>query len=86
MEFKSDEPLIQSYVWFKDKCFYVSTIDRDCSSMQGGRYAETIVWEWDWETRTRGDHVEQGYGICGSIYRHIEFCKLLHTFGEIKDV
>lgn len=54
--------------------------------MQGGRYAETIVWEWNWETRTRGDQVESGCGARGSIYRHIEFCKLLHTFGEIKDV
>ncbi len=47
--------LIQSYV--ADRWF-VSTILRASSAMEGGPYFETIVWDWDSETKDRGKLLE----------------------------
>jgi hypothetical protein len=49
------DKVIQSYVYYKEQAFLVSTINRD-SSAAGAyrmRYAETMVWEWDPVTRDR---------------------------------
>ena len=51
-----NKKLAQTYVWHNDKAFFVSTINRECSSplAYGHIYAETMVWEWDCKTRKRG--------------------------------
>lgn len=45
--------LIQSYVGG----YFVSTIYRRSSSMFGGMYYETMVWDWDDKTKKRGNQV-----------------------------
>lgn len=85
-EREPNKTLIQTYVFFssetqEDKAFYVSTIDRESSSMYGGRYAESIVWEWDSTDRKRGDIVHMGEGMEGSIRTHMSICEKLYEDG-----
>ena len=44
-----NKSLVKTYIYRDDGSFFVSTIDRDSSSMLGGRYAETLVFQWDAE-------------------------------------
>jgi hypothetical protein len=75
--------IIKSYVWHGDKCFFVSTIDRDSSSMEGGRYAETMVWEHDWKTNQRMEGIlSQTDAPQGSIREHIRQVTAFHETGE----
>ncbi len=75
-------PLIQSYVWHEDQCYSVSTIDRDSSAAAApGRYAETMVWEFDWEKRERGALVKQGDGPESRIGVHLAICVELFENG-----
>ena len=92
-----NKTLIQTYVFYspeqshnpnivkpEDKAFYVSTIDRTSSSMYGGRYAETIVWEWDSTTKQRGDIIHMGEGGEGSIRTHFSICEKLYKDGTMQ--
>lgn len=87
----SEEPnktLIQTYVFYssetqEDKAFYVSTIDRESSSMYGGRYAETIVWEWDSTERKCGGIVHMESGMQGSTRIHQHVCNEIYKYGKI---
>jgi len=81
-----DQKIIKSYVWYGDKCFYVSTIERDSSSMLGpDRYNETIAWEYDWETSTRNEQIGMDGGPQGSITAHLQMCQRLHDTGVADD-
>lgn len=80
--------LMQTYVFFskenvEDKAFFVSTIDRNSSSMYGGRYAETIVWEWNSATKERGDLIHMEEAFQGSIRKHNLVCEELYKHGCI---
>ena len=74
--------LIQSYVFRDGKCFFVSTIDRDSSSLLGGRYAETMAWEIDPATKQRGELIGQGECVQGFIGEHQRACLSLYQTGE----
>lgn len=80
----SDDRIIKTYVWHKDQCFFVSTIECDSSAMLGPeRYNETLVWEYDWEKRARDEHfIYQGGTMKGSIYLHQRVVELLFTTGK----
>lgn len=89
-EREPNKTLIQTYVFFlsktqEDKVFFVSTIDRESSSMYGGRYAETLVWEWDKTTKIRGDIVGMGEGFQGSIRTHMKICEKLYEVGTMEE-
>jgi len=75
--------VIQTYVFREDKAFFVSTINRDSSSMCSGRYAETMVWEWNSEKRERGAFVYQAEAPEGSIRKHQEIVVRLHEGDDI---
>ena len=79
---KGDIRIIKSYVWHEDKCFFISTIDRNYSAMDGGRYAETMAWDFDWGTDKRGDIIAQGGDIEGFIRTHLNMCQQFHDNGE----
>ncbi len=75
------KPAISSYVHHHDsgKAWNVSTIYRQCSSPNwDGMYYETIVWEWDPETRKRGEFVHQAEGLGA----HFEICRSLMDSGK----
>lgn len=85
-DMQPDERVISSTVWHDGKCFYVSTINRDSSAMLGpGRFAETMVWEFDWKTQKRGDIVGQDGGCKGSITKHLLMCQRIHDTGRTED-
>jgi len=77
----NNERLIKSYVWYKDKCFFISTIDRDSSTPYGGHYAETLVWEYDWDTAERGKMVGQDEAGQGNIKAHLSMCERIFYHG-----
>ncbi len=80
LDFTPDKPLAKSYALHRDKCFFISTINRDSSAMDGpSRYAETMVWEYNYETSERGKMVFMDDGSEGSIRTHI---KTLQQFCE----
>jgi len=78
----TDDRLIKSYVWHDDKCFFVSTITRDSSSIMGGRYAETIAWDFDWDNNKRGDIIGEASGYPDTISSHQNVCKMLFDTGK----
>lgn len=73
--------IMKSYVHHGDKIFFVSTINRESSSMEPHTYAETMVWEWDPKTYERGAFVGQGGGSSDSIFEHQRICKGLFEEG-----
>lgn len=75
--------MISTYVQHGDKTYLVSTINRDSSSMFGGRYAETMVWEWDKQNikRASDDILLQGEGPENSIYTHQKIVERIFCFG-----
>lgn len=84
-----NKTLIQTYVFYSneqagDEAFYVSTIDRTSSSMYAGRYAESIVWEWDSTTKQRGDIIHMGEGMEGSVRTHLSICEKLYKDGTMQ--
>jgi hypothetical protein len=74
--------IIQTYVTHKGKEYFISTINRESSSMYGGIYAETLVWEWDRETRERGDLVGQDEGSRDSIRAHLQMVERIFKTGK----
>lgn len=70
---------IQSYVWAKDKCFFVLTIERESSATDGPkRFNETTVWAYDWEKKETGELLYHDGDPCRSIKSHLEICWLLY--------
>lgn len=77
--------IIQSYVWHKDKCFLVSTIERDSSAMiqPPPRYNETIVCNYDHDKKIIGEMITIKEDNKGSINVHNEICESLRILGFI---
>ena len=74
--------VIQSYVHFKDKTFFVSTIERYFDiwgQPEPIKGFETLVWDYDYEKKERGELIGSGDGIND----HLEICKSLHNTGKI---
>ena len=77
----TDTREIKTFVWHDGACFFVSTINRDSSSMLGGRFAETIIWEFDWKTNKRGAQVNMSSDMEGSIREHMRQVASIHETG-----
>ncbi len=78
---------LKSYVWHKDKCFFVSTIERDSSATVEPpvpRYHETLAWVWYWDTKKRGVIVAQD-GSGEAFEQHYQICKQLFIHGEVME-
>lgn len=79
----SDHRIIKTYVWHEGICFFVSTIERDSSAMEGPRrYNETFVWRYDWDKRERGNQCFQAEDRPGSIVAHQRTVEAIHDVGE----
>lgn len=77
-----DERLIKTYLWHGDDCYFVSTINRDSSSIMGGRFAETIVWSFDWEANERGRLLWSDGAGQDSIRSHMKMVERIHKTGS----
>lgn len=76
--------MINSYVTLPSgDVVNVSTINRDSSALDGGRYAETIVWEWHNKERMRGSVLHMDSAPEGSIKKHLQICEQFHSTGEV---
>lgn len=74
----SDSRVWKSYVWHGQKCFFVSTIERDFDVATGTvRGQETLVWEYDYESATRGALLHQA----GGVHDHQQICRSLIAEG-----
>lgn len=76
-----NETLLQTHVWHNGDRFFVSTINRHCSSMIGGIYAETIVFDWNVKESKRGKPIWQGEAGRDSIYTHQKTVENLYRTG-----
>lgn len=77
--------LLKSYVWHGDDCFFVSTIERDSSAAVSPplRYAETLVWEFDWGPQLKGAMIGmEGNGP--AFKQHMTVCKNLFERGVVE--
>lgn len=73
-----DKRVIQSFVWYIDKCFLVSTIERDSSAAIGPvRYNETIVWKYHFDDARRGEMIYVTGDRSGCLSRHFSICQEL---------
>lgn len=81
----SNERKLKSYVWHGDKCYFVSTIERDSSATgYPFRFHETLVWEYDWQTNERGEWVGQ-YGDGDAFRQHMKACEDFYRNGKQGD-
>lgn len=80
----ADERVIKTYVWHEGSCFFVSTINRDSSSPYacGARYAETIVWAYNWELKKRCELLWTDSAGEGSIRAHQAMVERIHKTGD----
>jgi hypothetical protein len=80
----NDIRIIKTFVWHGERCFFVSTIERDSSAALGPlRYNETLVWDYDYEEKTRGTLLYQEEDMHGSMSRHLCVCAALHKDGKL---
>lgn len=78
-----DLRVAKTYVWHGERCFFVSTVERD-PSCEGSRYNETLVWDFDWKNNRRGEWIGQFEGPKGSIKRHWLVVESLFKNGDLK--
>lgn len=73
----------QTYVYREGSAFFISTNERDSSAMISPplRFMETIVWEWNCETRQRG-HIVGQYGDNFDLSGHAKAIRDFSKFGE----
>lgn len=84
----SNDRVMKSYVWHGEKCFFVSTIERDSSAaFNPMRYNETLVWNYDWHKAQRLEMIHQDEDSPRRIVTHIRVCESLFATGlpENKD-
>jgi len=77
----------EDFVEHEGKHFRVSTINRESSSMYGGRYAETFVFEWfpEREGKKQGAFVAQDAASEDSRAGHDRMCDAFKKFGKVPE-
>ena len=80
--------LAQTFAKHGGKCAFVSTINRESSAAlaYGATYAETMVWEWDEETKTRGKLLWQGEAGTDSLFTHNRVVKRFEETGSCEEI
>lgn len=75
--------LAKSFISTNDKHYFISTINRESSAAlaYGHIYAETIAWEWNPETETRGKIVWQDEACKDSLVAHNRAVDLIESGG-----
>lgn len=81
------EQIARSFIKAKDgKWYFVSTIDRSCSTIADVVFSETYVYEWDEDNRLQKRIVAEFSGAKGCLLKHLAVCEQLYKFGYlIKD-
>jgi hypothetical protein len=81
------EKLAQTYVQHNGKWFFVSTINRESSALAayGMMYAETMVWEVDYDTKKRGELLYSLEAGKDSLREHQRAIEELFMEGKIEE-
>ncbi len=78
--------IAKTYVKHKDKWFFISTIERDCSAVgaENIRYNETMVWKLKGEPGSERENkiLGQGEDVKGSIKEHNRIARIIYDSGE----
>ena len=78
--------LVKTYIHHKDKMFFVSTMNREASTLDySAIYAETMAFEYDKNTKRVGKIVAQTSSAKDSIGGHIRVCAELFKTGEYQE-
>ena len=81
-DYQPDKPVWKSYVWYKDTCYFVSTIERTYSFAHGDyRGKETMAWEYDWKKGERGELLMEAAGI----HHHEQICRSILAVGILPE-
>jgi hypothetical protein len=81
-EHQPNIPILKTHVYFQNRVFFVSTIERTYDTYAGSsRGNETMAWEVDPKTLARGAWLYQG----GGPNDHFDVCRQLVLSGEIKE-
>ena len=77
--------LAKSFISCNGKHYFVSTINRESSAVlaHGDLYAETIAWEWNPETNTRGEQAKQDESCMDSLEGHKRVMDFIYHGGLI---
>lgn len=77
---------LQTHVWHKDKCFFVSTAGRQSSAavIPAPWYSETIAWKTFMDGTARGKIVAQA-AEGPALDQHMDVVKQLLETGEYQD-
>lgn len=79
----SNDRVVKTYVWHGEECFFVSTVERDSSAIEGAsRFNETLVWEFKWDKNERGRIIFQAEAPVGSIATHQRTVDAIHEVGR----
>ena len=83
----TNKTLAQTLVWYRDKGFFVSTINRKSSAWlaYGRIYSETLVWEWDSVAKKRGDMIGQDEDCEDSLFAHQRMVQRLFDTGKCEE-
>jgi len=82
MEYQPNIPILKTHVYFLDRVFFVSTIERTFDTCVGSvRGKETFAWEVDPKTLEKGRWLYQG----GGLNDHFDVCRQLALMGNIKE-
>jgi hypothetical protein len=79
--------LAKTFAKHEGKCAFVSTINRESSAAlaYGAVYAETMAWEWDEETQTRGKLLYQGESSKDSLFTHNSAVERFEKHGTFEE-
>ena len=82
-----NKTLAQTHVWNGEKGFFVSTINRPSSAAlaYGRIYSETMVWEWNRETKQRGNLIGQDEHCKDSLFAHQRMVQRLFDTGKCEE-
>ena len=76
--------IARTYITYKNKMYLVSTINRECSSLEGygSLYSETLVWEWEPSVQnTVGSPLHQDTGSENSLFSHLRALEFIYKGG-----
>ncbi len=79
-----NKTILQSYANYKGKAWFVSTVNRTYGIPAAGGSVpgeETLVWEYEYETKELGKIVWQGEGL----QDHHKVCTSLCRTGEVPE-
>lgn len=80
----NEKQFLRTWVRHGEKWFFVSTINRLCSSDYPTEFAETMAWEWDNEKNERCAIVGELSGPYNSPFNHFFCVESLLTKGLVE--